>query len=241
VRRAGLCCTARASRPASAVGVSSNVRPHTAGLGSRSTSVFHDARRGQIHVSGPARFGRRPAEEPHTSERHQPLHRIQSTNTSFMLALRGIRSLLAGRSRQPGRRLAAKRSSLPFGQLVRGGEEWHHTLSQAALRLLPKARHSSLAASGVRPNPSLSRDPTRQAAWAARRLGLCCTAPPKRLAARVAVSSNVRQHEQGRRRATTPLAASAAKTRALAASSRLLRPAQPHARASLFRSSSRPV
>ena len=27
-RRAGLCCTARASRPASAVGVSSNVRPH---------------------------------------------------------------------------------------------------------------------------------------------------------------------------------------------------------------------
>jgi hypothetical protein len=28
VRRAGLCCTTRASRPASAVGVSSNVRPH---------------------------------------------------------------------------------------------------------------------------------------------------------------------------------------------------------------------
>ncbi len=27
-RRAGLCCTTRASRPASAVGVSSNVRPH---------------------------------------------------------------------------------------------------------------------------------------------------------------------------------------------------------------------
>ena len=29
MRRAGLCCTARASRPASAVGVSSNVRPHS--------------------------------------------------------------------------------------------------------------------------------------------------------------------------------------------------------------------
>jgi hypothetical protein len=42
------------------------------------------------------------------------------------------------------------------------------------------------------PNPSLSRDPTRQAAWASWRADLCCTTPPKRLAARVAVSSNVR-------------------------------------------------
>jgi hypothetical protein len=58
-----------------------------------------------------------------------------------------------------------------------------------------KARRAYLAATGVRPNPSLSRDPTRQAAWAARRLGLSYTAPPKRLAARVAVSSNVRPHK----------------------------------------------
>jgi hypothetical protein len=67
--------------------------------------------------------------------------------------------------------------------------------SCAALRPLPKSRGANFAASGVRPNPSLSRDPTRQAAWASWRAGLCCTTPPKRLAARVAVSSNVRPHQ----------------------------------------------
>jgi hypothetical protein len=51
--------------------------------------------------------------------------------------------------------------------------------------------HHQFVASHVRPNPSLSRDPTRQAAWASWRAGLCCSTPPKRLAARVAVSSNV--------------------------------------------------
>jgi hypothetical protein len=40
-----------------------------------------------------------------------------------MFALRGIRPLFACGSRQPVYRLAAKRSSLPFTQLVRGGEE----------------------------------------------------------------------------------------------------------------------
>jgi hypothetical protein len=54
--------------------------------------------------------------------------------------------------------------------------------------------HHQFVASHVRPNPSLSRDPTRQAAWASWRAGLCCTTPPKRLTARVAVSSNVRPH-----------------------------------------------
>jgi hypothetical protein len=40
-----------------------------------------------------------------------------------MCALRGIRPPLASRLRQPVRRLAANRSSLPFTLLVRGGEE----------------------------------------------------------------------------------------------------------------------
>ncbi len=47
----------------------------------------------------------------------------------------------------------------------------------------------------VLPNPSLKRDPARQAAWASWRAGLCCTTPPKRLTARVALSSNVRRHK----------------------------------------------
>jgi hypothetical protein len=63
------------------------------------------------------------------------------------------------------------------------------------------------------PNPSLSRDPTRQAAWASLRLRLCCATPPKRLAARVAVSSNVRQHEYNPC-SPTPVAGVAAQTRA---------------------------
>ncbi len=48
----------------------------------------------------------------------------------------------------------------------------------------------------VLPNPSLKRDPARQAAWASWRAGLCCTTPPKRLTARVALSSNVRRQSQ---------------------------------------------
>ncbi len=58
VRRLGLSCTARASRPASAVGVSSNVRPHTAGISKRGTSAVQHARR----VSSPAAVGARSGE-----------------------------------------------------------------------------------------------------------------------------------------------------------------------------------
>jgi hypothetical protein len=54
----------------------------------------------------------------------------------------------------------------------------------------------------VRPNPSLSRDPTRQGAWASCHLRLCCATPPKRLAVRVAVSSNVRPRKPNAKTAT---------------------------------------
>ncbi len=113
-----------------------------------------------------------------------------------MSALRGLRLLLASRLRQPVRRLAAGNRAVPPANVVSGGEEVHRLRSCALLRVQPRSRVAAIAASGVRPNPSLSRDPTRQAAWASWRAGLCCTTPPKRLAARVAVSSNVRPRMQ---------------------------------------------
>ena len=91
---------------------------------------------------------------------------------------------------------------MPPTDVISGGEEALRFRSCAALRVQQRSRVATFAASGVRPNPSLSRDPTRQAAWAARRLGLCCTAPPKRLAARVAVSSNVRPRKPNAKTAT---------------------------------------
>jgi hypothetical protein len=46
----------------------------------------------------------------------------------------------------------------------------------------------------MRPNPSLSTDPLRQAVLPVRRLGLSCTARASRPASAVGVSSNVRPH-----------------------------------------------
>ena len=73
-----------------------------------------------------------------------------------------------------------------------GGEKHPQPTQSHRADARATARGAYFAESGVWPNPSLSRDPTRQAAWASWHLRLCCATPPKRLAARVAVSSNVR-------------------------------------------------
>jgi hypothetical protein len=127
--RAGLCCTTPPKRLTARVALSSNVRPHTAGLSSRSTSVFQEARRGEGHASASVRVGTRPAEVPCAAKRPQPFQQRRSRTASFMCALRGIRPLFSSGSRQPVCRLAAKRRSLPFTPLVRGGEE-HPSPSQ---------------------------------------------------------------------------------------------------------------
>jgi hypothetical protein len=190
----GLCCATPPKRLAARVAVSSNVRPHTAGMNCRTASAFLDARRVQIQAPASARSGQRLAHKAYAGQRCQALRGERPRSPPFISALRGIRHLLASFSRQPVRRLAAGNRTVPPTNSVSGGEEALRLRSFAPLRVQQWSRAATFAVSGVRPNPSLSRDPTRQAAWAARRLGLCCTAPPKRLAARVAVSSNVRRH-----------------------------------------------
>ena len=103
------------------------------------------------------------------------------------------------RQRQPvpARRALAFRRSVSQGALcaqrVRTCSPPPPTQRSPALSGHPGGhQHSKHGANRVRPNPSLSRDPTRQAAWASWHLRLCCATPPKRLTARVAVSSNVR-------------------------------------------------
>jgi hypothetical protein len=113
--RAGLCCTTPPKRLAARVAVSSNVRPHTAGMGNRSTSAFQDARRVQIRASAAARIRRLQADEPSTGERHQSPHRKRSEATSFMCALRGIRPRLAS----PASRVNQSVVPPPSGEVCR--------------------------------------------------------------------------------------------------------------------------
>jgi hypothetical protein len=103
-------------------------------MGNRSTSAFQDARRVQIHASAAARMRRLQADEPSTGECHQSPHRKRSEAASFMCTLRGIRPRLACLSRQSVCRLAAERRSLPFTNVVSGGEKALGLRSHTALR-----------------------------------------------------------------------------------------------------------
>lgn len=90
----------------------------------------------------------------------------------------------------------AKERCCPRGSSS-GGEKCHQPTLCHRAEARAKTRGAPFAASGVWPNPSLKPDRPRQAAWATWRAGLCCTTPPKRLAARVGLSSNVRRQNRG--------------------------------------------
>jgi hypothetical protein len=143
-RCAGLCCTARASRPASAVGVSSNVRPHTAGISSRTTSAFQDARRAQIQASAHARSGQLSAHETYTSEPRRALRGKRPGTPLVTSALRGIRPRPSNRSRQPVRRLAAGNQAVPLAKVVSGGEGVLCLRRKTALRPQQSPAHQTL-------------------------------------------------------------------------------------------------
>ncbi len=81
VRRLGLCCTARASRPASAVGVSSNVRPHKqAACNFHSTPAHRGSRCSspQCGSASPASFPFSPAGTASLRDFVHARHRTES-------------------------------------------------------------------------------------------------------------------------------------------------------------------
>jgi hypothetical protein len=198
VRRAGLCCTTRASRPASAVGVSSNVRPRL-----------------EEHVA--CQQSQRLRREPNSHEAAKPpllLHECRRLVSESWRILRGTNSpqprlvaSVAHRNNQlrPSQCRSishlSRRTNRLSASLLRGAAAGSRSRQTFLAQLLPQQQRRKFP-HPVRPQsygrgltPRSAPDPLRQAVLPARRAGLCCTTRASRPASAVGVSSNVRRQK----------------------------------------------